>query len=105
MQFAPRTDFDPVPKSTMPVSSTGYTQSSRLTDVMEWGEEEEAAKDELGWDAAVAAEKRAGKRREQEPDVEIASHDSNLEMGPIRRGATRHFFENGSGIGPTYSGS
>ncbi|KAF8599788.1 hypothetical protein BDV93DRAFT_609081 [Ceratobasidium sp. AG-I] len=89
MQFAPRADFDPVHKSTMPVSSTGYTQSSRLTDVMEWGEEEEAANE---WDAAAAAEKRAGKRREQEPDVEIASHDSNLEMGPIRRGVTRHFF-------------
>lgn len=63
--------------------------------MMEW-EEEEAAKEE--W----AAEKRAGKRRQQDPDVEIASHDSNLEMGPIRRGVTRHFFEDGSGVGSAH---
>lgn len=68
---------------------------------MEWGEEDEAAKEGLDW----AAERRAGKRREQEPDVEVVSHDSNLEMGPIRRGAIRHFVEDGSGIGPAHASS
>ncbi|CEL53936.1 hypothetical protein RSOLAG1IB_06718 [Rhizoctonia solani AG-1 IB] len=86
MQFAPRADIDKVPKSKAPVSSTGFTNSTRLTDVMEWSEEE--AEDRPDFDPE---ERRASKRRQQEPDVEVASLDEDMEMGPIRRGTTRHF--------------
>ncbi|GAB1522695.1 hypothetical protein RhiTH_005817 [Rhizoctonia solani] len=88
MQFAPRSDLDDVPKSKAPVSSTGFTNSTRLTDVMEWEEEEEEeGKEGPDFDPE---ERRASKRR-QEQDVEIASPDEDMEMGPIRRGITRHF--------------
>ncbi|ELU39923.1 hypothetical protein AG1IA_06053 [Rhizoctonia solani AG-1 IA] len=94
MQFAPRSDLDDVPKSKAPVSSTGFTNSTRLTDVMEW-EEEEEEEDKEGPDFDPE-ERRASKRR-QEQDVEIASPDEDMEMGPIRRGITRHFIVNEGG--------
>jgi hypothetical protein len=53
---------------------------------MEWSEEE--AEDRPDFDPE---ERRASKRRQQEPDVEVASLDEDMEMGPIRRGTTRHF--------------
>lgn len=84
MQFAPRSDLDTVHKTTMPISSTGFTNSTRLTDVLEWPEEEPEFD---------AEERRASKRRQQdpEPDIEVVNPDSDVEMGPIRRGAARRF--------------
>ncbi|KAJ1301669.1 hypothetical protein OPQ81_008907 [Rhizoctonia solani] len=95
MRFAPRSDFDHVPKSKAPVSSTGFTNSTRLTEVLEWIEEE---MNEEGPDFDVE-ERRAGKRRQQEPgsEVEVVSPDEDMEMGPIRRGTTRHFIINEGG--------
>ncbi|KAL5639292.1 hypothetical protein ACGC1H_006711 [Rhizoctonia solani] len=89
MRFAPRSDLDHVSKSTIPVSSTGFTNSTRLTDVMEWIEEDEN-EETPGFDVE---ERRASKRRQQEsePEVEVVSPDEDVEMGPIRRGTTRHF--------------
>lgn len=91
MQFAPRSDCDTMHKRTIPVSSTGFSGSSRLIDVLEWLEEEEAGKEELDFDPE---ERRAGKRKQQEPDVEVASPDSGMELGPIRRGTTRFLVDN-----------
>ncbi|KAG9081904.1 hypothetical protein FS749_007293, partial [Ceratobasidium sp. UAMH 11750] len=89
MQFAPRTDLDAVPNKTT-TTTTGYTNSTRLTDVLEWLEDEK----EEGW----AEERRAGKRRQMEPHIEVVEHEEDIEMGPVRRGTRRHFIEeNGSG--------
>ncbi|KAG9085298.1 hypothetical protein FS749_004543 [Ceratobasidium sp. UAMH 11750] len=89
MQFAPRTDLDVVPNKTT-TTTTGYTNSTRLTDVLEWLEDEK----EEGW----AEERRAGKRRQMEPHIEVVEHEEDIEMGPVRRGTRRHFVEeNGSG--------
>ncbi|KAG8688355.1 hypothetical protein FRC08_011481 [Ceratobasidium sp. 394] len=89
MQFAPRTDLDAVPNKTT-TTTTGYTNSTRLTDVLEWLEDEK----EEGW----AEERRAGKRRQIEPHIEVVEHEEDIEMGPVRRGTRRHFIEeNGSG--------
>ncbi|KAG8740863.1 hypothetical protein FRC10_003818 [Ceratobasidium sp. 414] len=94
MQFAPRSDLDAVPNKTT-TTTTGYTNSTRLTDVLEWLEEE--GKEE-GW----AEERRAGKRRQMEPDIEVVEHEEDVEMGPVRRGTRRHFVEeNGSGPAET----
>ncbi|CAE7155760.1 unnamed protein product [Rhizoctonia solani] len=99
MRFAPRPDLDHVPRSKVPVSSTGFTNSTRLTDVMEWTEEEE--NEEIpDFDAE---ERRADKRRQQEAEleVEIVNPDEDMEMGPVRRGIARHFIisEGGSDRG------
>ncbi|KAG9125541.1 hypothetical protein FRC07_007193 [Ceratobasidium sp. 392] len=91
MQFAPREDLDTLPNKTTTTTS-GYTRSTRLTDVLEWLEEEDAKGER--W----AEERRAGKRRQMEPDIEVVEHEEDVEMGPVRRGTRRHFVEeNGSG--------
>ncbi|CAE6528966.1 unnamed protein product [Rhizoctonia solani] len=96
MKFAPRSDLDHVTKSKAPVSSTGFTHSTRLTDVLEWTEEEP---NEEGPDFDVE-ERRAGKRRQQNPDpeIEVVSPEEDVEMGPIRRGTTRHFLIHEEGL-------
>ncbi|CAE6495867.1 unnamed protein product [Rhizoctonia solani] len=97
MRFAPRSDLDHdhVPQSKAPISSTGFTNSTRLTDVMEWLEED-ANEEQPDFDVE---ERRASKRRQHdpEPEVEIASFDEDMEMGPVRRGTTRHFVINEGG--------
>ncbi|KAH7334329.1 hypothetical protein B0J17DRAFT_720738 [Rhizoctonia solani] len=95
MRFAPRSDLDHVPQSKVPISSTGFTNSSRLTDVMEWMEEDEN-EEQPDFDVE---ERRAGKRRQHdpEPEVEVVSLNEDMEMGPVREGTTRHFIINEGG--------
>jgi hypothetical protein len=85
MRFAPRSDLDTAYKPTVPVSSTGFTNSTRLTDVLEWLEEEEAEREEPDFNAEA---RRAGKRKQSDSDIEIVNPVSYMEMGPIRSGTT-----------------
>ncbi|QRV97418.1 hypothetical protein RhiJN_25437 [Ceratobasidium sp. AG-Ba] len=89
MQFAPRSDLDTVPNKSTP-TTTGYTHSTRLTDVLEWLEDE--PKPET-WSEA----RRAGKRRQVEPDVEVVDPEEDIEMEPVRRATRRHFVEESGG--------
>ncbi|QRW11960.1 hypothetical protein RhiLY_10959 [Ceratobasidium sp. AG-Ba] len=89
MQFAPRSDLDTVPHKSTP-TTTGYTHSTRLTDVLEWLEDEPKSET---WSEA----RRAGKRRQVEPDVEVVDPEEDIEMEPVRRATRRHFVEESGG--------
>jgi hypothetical protein len=93
MEFAPRSDLDAVQNktTTTATTTTGYTHSSGLTNVMEWPEDEQSRVE--GWDE----ERRTGKKRQVDPEIEVMEYEEDMEMVPVRRATRRHFVEDGSG--------